>query len=160
MKSIGTRLSCLAVCGMLAAGSIGCQTKAGTGAAVGTGLGALAGAVVGHQTGKKEEGALVGAAIGGITGGLLGNAEDQKDRADAAVAQASHEASMRQYEQRAMTNSDVISMKSQGFSDQHIANTMRHRGGRFQTDPAAQAYLLQNGVSESLINTMQGYSTN
>jgi hypothetical protein len=56
----------------------------------------------------------------------------------------------------AVTNQDVIAMTQQGFSDDHIVNTIRHRGGRFDTSPAAQGYMKQMGVSERVLGAMMG----
>src|SRR5437879_1260073 len=52
---------------VLAAGTIGCETKAGTGALIGGGAGAGIGAIIGHNShGRTAEGALIGGAAGAI----------------------------------------------------------------------------------------------
>lgn len=157
MPSMISRLIPLMLLCGLSVPQMGCQTKAGTGAALGSGAGALAGAIIGHQTGNAAEGALIGAALGGAGGGLYGHSQDEKDRADAAVAHAAHTDMMRQAEQRALTNAEVIQMAQNGFSDQHVIMTIQHRGGRFQTDPASQSHLKQNGVSEPVMQAMMRY---
>src|SRR5436305_13024776 len=68
-------------CGVLGAGVMGCETKAGTGALVGGAAGAGIGAIVGHNShGRTGSGALIGGAVGAIGGALIGNEMDKADR--------------------------------------------------------------------------------
>ncbi len=63
-------------------GSIGCETKAGTGALVGGAAGAGLGAIIGNNShGRTGSGALIGGAVGAVGGGLIGNEMDKSDRA-------------------------------------------------------------------------------
>jgi uncharacterized protein YcfJ len=136
----------------------GCQNMNNTenGALLGSLLGAGTGAIIGHQTGHRNEGALIGAAAGLIGGGLAGKAQDNAEERDAAMRYARHTDLNRRIDMIAVTNQDVISMTQQGFSDEHIVNTMRHRGGRFDTSPAAQGHMKQMGVSEKVLSAMMG----
>ena len=139
-------------------GAAGCQNLNHTenGALLGSLLGAGTGAIIGHQSGHRDEGALIGAAAGLLGGGMMGKAQDNADQRDAAVRYAQHTEMNRRADMVAVTNQDVIAMTQQGFSDDHIVNTMRHRGGRFDTSPAAQGYMKQMGVSERVLAAMMG----
>src|SRR5436305_12256758 len=68
-------------CGVLGAGVMGCETKAGTGALVGGAAGAGIGAIIGHNShGRTGSGALIGGAVGALGGALVGNEMDKADR--------------------------------------------------------------------------------
>jgi len=70
-------------CGVLCAGVVGCETKAGTGALIGGAAGAGIGAIVGHNShGRTGSGALIGGAVGAIGGALIGNEMDKADKQD------------------------------------------------------------------------------
>lgn len=64
----------------MAASSVGCASKTGTGAVVGTGAGALAGAAIGG-----DEGAVIGALLGAAVGAGIGAHMDAMDRQRAAA---------------------------------------------------------------------------
>jgi uncharacterized protein YcfJ len=154
----GVRLTIGSATMVAAIGAAGCQNLNNTenGAILGSLLGAGTGAIVGHQSGHRDEGALIGAAAGLLGGGLMGKAQDNAEQRDAAVRYAQHTEMARRADMVAVTNQDVIAMTQQGFSDEHIINTMRHRGGRFDTSPAAQGYMKQMGVSERVLGAMMG----
>ncbi|MFN0053534.1 MAG: YMGG-like glycine zipper-containing protein [Planctomycetales bacterium] len=143
--------------GLIAAAGIGCsnmnntQKGAGLGAAGGAGLGAI----VGKQLGNTGAGAAIGAIAGTATGALVGNAKDEADKRDNYARQAAYERSLRTREQRAMSNRDVLDMVAGGSSDHIIVNTIKNRGGRFDTSPQAIVYLQKYGVSDQVIETMQ-----
>src|SRR5271167_3355735 len=136
----------LAICGVLVstcAFGTGCQTpdnsNAVGGAVVGTGLGALTGAIVGSAFGRRDAaaGALIGAAAGGIGGALVGHAQDEKNQETRNAVQAQYQQAAAAAEQRAMHNDDIVYMVKSGVSEQVIMNSMRERGGRFDTSPEA-----------------------
>src|SRR5579863_10043885 len=139
----------------------GCQTtdnsNAVTGGVLGTGLGALTGAIVGSAFGRRDAaaGALIGAAAGGIGGALVGHAQDEKNEQNAKAAQAQYQQAQAAAEQAALTNADIIYMVKSGLSAQVIVNSVRSRGGRFDTSPDAIVQLKANGVSDYLIQVMQ-----
>src|SRR5580704_3540131 len=154
----------LPVCGMLVLSCLsntGCQTtdnnNAVGGAVVGTGLGALTGAIVGSAFGRRDAaaGALIGAAAGGIGGALVGHAQDEKNQQTRDAVQAQYQQAAAAAEQRAMHNDDVVYMVKSGVSEQVIMNSMRERGGRFDTSPEAIVNLKSNGVSDAVIYAMQ-----
>jgi uncharacterized protein YcfJ len=151
-------------CGMLLLSCLsntGCQTtdnnNAVGGAVVGTGLGALTGAIVGSAFGRRDAaaGALIGAAAGGIGGALVGHAQDEKNQQTRDAVQAQYQQAAAAAEQRAMHNDDVVYMVKSGVSEQVIMNSMRERGGRFDTSPEAIVNLKSNGVSDAVIYAMQ-----
>ncbi|HET6325552.1 MAG TPA: glycine zipper domain-containing protein [Planctomycetaceae bacterium] len=152
------------VCGMLVLScfsNTGCQTtdnnNAVGGAVVGTGLGALTGAIVGSAFGRRDAaaGALIGAAAGGIGGALVGHAQDEKNQETRNAVQAQYQQAAAAAEQRAMHNDDIVYMVKSGVSEQVIMNSMRDRGGRFDTSPEAIVNLKSNGVSDAVIYAMQ-----
>src|SRR5436305_71966 len=70
--------------GVLGAGIVGCETKAGTGALIGGAAGAGLGAIVGHNShGRTGSGALIGGAVGALGGALIGNEMDKQDKREA-----------------------------------------------------------------------------
>lgn len=133
----------------------GCATNTQTGALVGTGIGTGLGAVIGHQIGKGTEGALIGAALGAGTGALAGNAQDERERRDAAYRYAARAEATRQAHARAMTNRDVIDLTRAQVSDSVIQSAIQDRGGIFDTSPAGIIALKQAGVSDAIIQCMQ-----
>jgi uncharacterized protein YcfJ len=146
-------LSCLS--------NTGCQTtdnsNAVTGGVLGTGLGALTGAIVGSAFGRRDAaaGALIGAAAGGVGGALLGHAQDEKNQEVKTAVQAQYQQAQSAAEQNALHNNDILFMVKNGTSDQIIINSMRQRGGRFDTSPDAIVQLKANGVSDAVIYAMQ-----
>jgi uncharacterized protein YcfJ len=136
----------------------GCQNNTQTGAALGTGAGALAGTIIGHQVGHKGAGALIGGLAGGLTGAAVGNAKDVREQKEAAVAQAAHVQASQQAAQRALNNSDVITMSQNGLNDDIIINSIRTRGGRFRTNSEALIHMQNAGVSKQVMLEVQRHS--
>ena len=62
----------------LVVGSVGCASKAQTGAIIGAGGGAAVGAVIGRAAGNTAAGAVIGAAIGGGAGAIIGGYMDEQ----------------------------------------------------------------------------------
>jgi hypothetical protein len=154
----------LPVCGMLVLSCLsntGCQTtdnsNAVGGAVVGTGLGALTGAIVGSAFGRRDAaaGALIGAAAGGVGGALIGHAQDEKNQEVKTAVQAQYQQAAAAAEANALHNNDILFMVKNGTSDQLIINSIRQRGGRFDTSPEAIVQLKANGVSDAVIYAMQ-----
>jgi len=135
----------------------GCSNMNNTqsGALAGTGLGAVAGAVIGAASGHPGEGALIGAAAGAATGGLVGNAEDQREQKDAAIAQAQHQQAVSQAMANAVTESDVVTMTRNNVGDSVIINALRTRGCRWDSSPDSVIRLKHEGVSDEVIRAMQ-----
>lgn len=137
---------------------LGCQNNTQTGAAVGAGAGSLAGAILGHQVGHKGAGALIGGLAGGLSGAAVGNAKDAREDREAAMTHAAHAEASRRAAQRALTNSDVMTMAQNGLDDEIIINAIRTRGGRFRTNSEALIHLQNAGVSNRVIMEVQQHS--
>lgn len=150
------RILLLAVFGLLPLGS-GCahMTHSGRGALVGSGLGAATGAIIGNQSGNSGGGALIGAAAGALGGALLGQTHDAMDDRDAALARAYSAEQHAAFQQTALSNTDVILMAQNGLGPDVIVNSIRTRGGQFDTSPPGLIALKQNGVPDSVIAVMQ-----
>lgn len=142
---------------VVAGASAGCAQMSPThmGALAGTGFGAATGAVIGSGSGNAGEGALIGAAAGALGGALLGNAEQSRMERDAALARAQNVEFQNHVMQTALTNTDVILMAQSGLGDDVIVNSIRTRGGRFDTTPQALVMLKNSGVSDAVVREMQ-----
>ncbi len=129
----------------------------------GSGLGAATGAIIGHQSGNAGTGALIGATAGAIGGALVGNAQQARSDRDAAYAYAAQTAAqpvpVYPANASAITNTDVIFMTQNGLSDDVIINSIRSRGGQFDTNPHALTSLKASGVSNTVISVLQNYET-
>jgi uncharacterized protein YcfJ len=144
---------------LLAIVGTGCSNMNNTqkGAAVGGAGGAVVGAIVGKQLGNTGAGAAIGAVTGLVGGALVGKSEDDTEAKENAERAAVHEQEMRVREERAVTNSDVISMAQNGINDNLICNEIRTRGGRFDTSPQSIINLQRSGVTDRVIQVMQNY---
>jgi hypothetical protein len=144
--------------GALIVGScLGCSNMNNTqkGAVVGTAGGAGLGAIIGKQLGNTGAGAAIGAVAGLAGGSLIGNAEDNKEQAEQAQAQAAYQQNVAARQARAVTNSDIISLAQEGVNDDIICNEIRTRGGNFDTSAQAIIYLQRAGVDSRVIQAMQ-----
>lgn len=68
----------LALTGLLGTTTVGCATKAQTGAAAGAGAGAVLGGLIGKYAGSTVMGALTGAVVGGAAGAVIGDYMDRQ----------------------------------------------------------------------------------
>jgi uncharacterized protein YcfJ len=116
------------------------------------------GAIVGKQLGNTGAGALIGGLAGTATGAIVGNAKDEADKRDTYARQAAYERNLRHQENRAVTNRDVVDMVHNNVTDRTIINTIRDRGGRFDTSPHAIIALQKSGVSDVVIEAMQNHN--
>ena len=163
MKSFSSSLKILAI-GVISAGLLGCESKAGSGALIGGGTGALVGGVIGNNShGRTAEGALIGGAIGAIGGGLVGHGMDKND--EKAAERRDYE---RDYDRRnggaqpqwresanGITKSEVITWTDQGVRDDIIIDRIDRSGTVFRLSAADQNDLRDHGVSESVIRAMK-----
>src|SRR5438309_7576790 len=93
--------------GAMGISSIGCESKAQTGALVGAGGGALLGGAIGSLSHSRAgAGAAIGAGAGAIGGYLVGNEMDKKDQKarDAAAARSATTARSDDYQSPAPRN--------------------------------------------------------
>jgi hypothetical protein len=86
---------------------------------------------------------------------LIGNAEDNKEEAEQAQAQAAYQRNLSARQARAVTNSDIVNLAQEGVGDDIICNEIRTRGGNFDTSPQAIIYLQRAGVDSRVIQAMQ-----
>ena len=135
----------------------GCQNMNNTqsGALVGTGLGAATGAIIGEASGHAGGGALIGAAAGALGGALVGNAADERQEHDVAVAQAQYAHAQSAAIARALTEADVVTMAHNGVTDPVIINSLHTRGCQWDGSPNAVIRLKQQGISDQVIQVMQ-----
>lgn len=148
----------------IGAGVMGCDTKAGTGAAVGAGGGALIGGIIGNQSkGRGTEGALIGAAAGAIGGALVGNAMDQEDRRRAerqhwerVRRERDREAQMDpRYAPPPIMTRDVVEWSRNGTPDDVIIDRIWRSGSVFYLTARDENELRDAGVREPVIRAMR-----
>jgi len=132
---------------------IGCQSspnRAPEGALIGGLLGAGAGTIIGNQSKNRDkgrtEGAIIGGAVGALTGALAGS-QMQKQPAQAPGAAVN---------QNQMSIQQIVNMSSQGVNEDVIVDRIRLTNSKFNLTPDDINYLRQNGVSQKVINAMQG----
>ena len=148
---------------LLAAGVVGCETKAGTGALIGGGGGALAGGAIGSMShARAGEGALIGAGIGAIGGALIGHSMDKADQKKTEERYAE-----RDYDRRhtatgsaapqtlGVSKGDVVTWTQQGTRDDLIIDRIERSGTVFHLTAADESDLRDRGVSESVIRAMR-----
>ena len=138
-------------CAFAACGCANQQNHAVEGAAVGGILGAGAGAIIGHQGGHTGGGALIGGALGALGGGLLGTnmPKAQQSQATETVAPAAQGS-------RQISIDEVVTMAGQGVNDDVIIDRIHASNSRFTLTPAQVDMLKMKGVSQRVINAMQG----
>lgn len=146
--------------GVLSAGIIGCESKAGTGALIGGAAGAGIGAIIGHNShGRTAEGALIGGAVGAIGGGLIGNEMDKQDKKDEKRERERYERENRdtRYESRvqSVTKEDVIRWHDRGDRDEVIMDRVDRSGTVFHLSSRDENQLRDAGVSEEVIRSMK-----
>ena len=143
----------LTVCLALALSAIGCQntqTRATEGAVVGGVLGAAAGGIIGHQSHHGAEGAGIGAAVGAISGAIIGS-QIQKQPQSGQAAPATQATSSNQ-----MTIQQVVDLTKQGAHEAVIIDKIHLTNSKFTLTPEDIVYLKQQGVSQKVIDAMQG----
>lgn len=138
------------------------QTNQQRGATFGGLAGAIAGGLIGDHNDEAGAGAAIGGVVGAVAGGILGNAADKDAaiaRQEAAYYQAQRNQQYAQQQaairQSAVTLNDVINMSRSGLSDQVIVNQVRQRGYLGKLSVADIIALHEQGVSETVITTLQ-----
>jgi hypothetical protein len=146
-------------CGVLGAGVIGCETKAGTGALVGGAAGAGIGAIVGHNShGRTGSGALIGGAVGALGGALIGNEMDKADKRDAHRERDydNYSASRgTRTSAAAVTRADVIEWTRRGDRDEQIIDRIDRSPSVIRLSARDENDLRDAGVSEGVIRAMK-----
>ena len=151
----------------------GCSTKAGTGAAAGGAGGAAAGGAIGAASGAPVfgVGAIVGGVAGATIGGIIGasaDKNDQKHREEAtrvseaakknpAVAAAVRDSTTADLNGDGWTTMDeVVALKEAGLNDEQMIDRLRHTQQVFYITSDQQSYLAEHGVSNKVIQSMNG----
>jgi uncharacterized protein YcfJ len=145
------RIFVLVVCVALVFLTCGCQsnkTRTAEGAVIGGVLGATAGGIIGHQSHHGAEGAGIGAAVGAIAGGIIGS---QIEKPGQATSQAAQPPSSNQ-----MTLQQIVDLSKQGVNEDVIIGKIRQTNSRFTLTQIDIDYLKEQGVSQKVIDAMQG----
>ncbi|MEN6450519.1 MAG: glycine zipper domain-containing protein [Thermoguttaceae bacterium] len=129
----------------------GCATYTGNGAALGGLLGAGTGAVVGSAVGSPGTGALVGAGVGALGGAAVGNAMDESEARNRAIAQQLG----RPVTPGAVTIGEVIAMSRANVREDLIINHVRAHGIAAPLTTDDLINLPRQGVSSQVIAVMQ-----
>ena len=151
--------------------SVGCESKAQTGALVGAGGGALLGGAIGSLSHSRAgAGAAIGAGAGAIGGYLVGNEMDKKDQKnrDAAAARSARTARSEDYQSPAPRNTvapgdgvsrdDVIRWSKDGVKDEVIIDRIERSGTAFRLTAADETALRDANVSEEVLRAMKNTS--
>src|SRR4051794_13819761 len=131
-------------------GSVGCETKAQTGALVGAGGGALVGGAIGSLSHSRAgAGAAIGAGVGALGGYLVGNEADKKDQKarDAAARDSARTSNYNGYQsapppkaatptQGGLTRDNVIQWTRDGVKDEIIIDRIERSGTAFRLTAA------------------------
>ncbi len=117
--------------------------------------GAGVGAAIGDAQGNTAAGAALGTAFGALTGATIGNGLDTVEANNQALIEQS--LSVRQTSRTAMN--DAITMTRAGLSDQVIIQQLSSQGLVGSLSTADLIALKNEGVSDSVIRTMQASST-
>lgn len=142
---------CLAVVLSLMLFGTGCEnrkTRAAEGAVVGSVLGAAAGGIIGHQSGSGAEGAGIGAAVGAISGAIIGS---QIERPQSQTTSEAQPANPNQ-----LTQQEIVNLTKQGVHEDVIIDKIHLTNSKFNLTALDIDYLKQQGVSQKVINAMQG----
>lgn len=141
--------SVLVVLAVVSCGCASSENNAVGGAVVGGAVGAGAGAIIGHQSGRAGGGALIGGALGALTGALVGTNTPKHQAAQ--PSQASGQVNSQQ-----VSIDEIVTMAGQGVNDDVILDKIRVSNSRFTLTSAQVEVLKQKGVSQRVINAMQG----
>lgn len=138
------------LCSFVALSAIGCQnakTRAAEGAVIGGVLGAAAGGIIGHQSHHGGEGAAIGAAAGAVTGAIIGSQIEKP----AQPTQAQPAANPNQ-----MSIQQIVELTKQGVNENVIIDKIHLTNSKFNLSSNDIAYLKQQGVTQKVIDAMQG----
>lgn len=147
-KALAVVLSTGAI--LLTAGCQNAQTRSGEGAIIGGVLGAAAGGIIGHQSRHGGEGAAIGAAAGALTGALVGSSIPKNQQ----VTQG--EAATKTANPNQISTQQIIDLSKQGVNEKVIIDKIRLSNSKFTLTAADTAYLKEQGVSQKVIDVMQG----
>ena len=160
MFTHGPKVAGFVVLLAVAAGSLGCETKAQTGALVGGAGGAAIGGLIGstHKS-QAGAGALIGAGVGAIGGYIVGNELDKKDQREGGATASDHgrysESSVPISRELTVSKKDVIRWTNEGVKDEIIIDRIDRSGTRFEVRASDENELRDAGVSEEVVRAMK-----
>ena len=143
------KISVLFLCLSFAGAILGCESnksRVAEGAVIGGLLGGAAGGIIGHS----GQSAGIGIAAGALTGALIGS-QIEKHKADPKYAAVSPGANPNQ-----MSLQQIIDLSKQGVHEDVIIDKMRLSGSKYILSTQDMDYLKSQGVSQKVINAMQG----
>jgi uncharacterized protein YcfJ len=154
--------------GAMGMSSVGCETKAQTGALVGAGGGALVGGAIGSLSHSRAgAGAAIGAGVGAIGGYVVGNEMDKKDQKKRDAAAASDARTSSDYRSQparstattdGVSRDDVIRWSKDGVKDDVIIDRIQRSGTTFSLTPTDETALRDANVSEDVVRAMKNPS--
>ncbi|HEV8291121.1 MAG TPA: glycine zipper domain-containing protein [Tepidisphaeraceae bacterium] len=157
--------------GAMGISSVGCESKAQTGALVGAGGGALLGGAIGSLSHSRAgAGAAIGAGVGALGGYVVGNEMDKKDQKnrDVAAANSARTSSSNSYQSPppsrvapttdGLSRDDVIRWSKDGVKDEIIIDRIERSGTAFRLTAADENALRDANVSEEVVRAMKNTS--
>lgn len=154
----------------LLVGTVGCENLPGNKQSQGAVIGGATGAAVGAAVAKNNLlGALIGGIIGAGGGYLIGANIDKitgKDQAGAEKAnqraqtnpvtadQAKRATTADVNHDGFVTMDEVVAMEKAGLQDSEIINRLRASGQVFELTEQQKQYLMNQGVSQNVVDTM------
>lgn len=130
------------------------QNRAAEGAVIGGILGAGAGGIVGHQSRHAGEGVAIGAAAGAITGAIVGSSIPKQQQGSQSATGATQGAQTANPNQMSMQQ--IIDMTQQGINENVIIDKIRLSNSKFNLTADDISNLKQKGVTQKVIDAMQG----
>lgn len=143
---------CVGIMALLA----GCetnQTRVAEGSVIGGVVGATAGGIIGHQSGHGLEGAGIGAAAGAVLGGVIGSQIDKPGQKNQATATPANQQASSANQ---MSLQQIVDLTKQGAHEDVIIDKIRLTNSKYNLTADDITYLKNNGVSQKVINAMQG----
>ena len=153
--------------------STGCESLPGEPSTQGAVIGGVGGAAAGAAIGGSEHralGALIGGALGAGGGYIIGANSDKITGKDQSGAQQATQSAQTQpatpQQARDATTADlnrdgfvtldeVVAMQQAGISDQEMLRRLQVTGQVFELTAEQQKYLVDRGVSSSVVSQMQ-----
>ncbi len=131
------------------------STRGKDGAVLGGLTGAVLGGIAGHQNKETVGGIAIGSVVGAVAGGLLGQSQDQAE-----IQQYQYQQQVQQAYQerigRAVSMQDAIMLSQNGLGTNLIVTQIRDHGVTHRLTVSDIIHLHKNGVSEPVIDAMQG----
>ena len=128
------------------------QTRVAEGAGIGGLTGAAAGGIIGNQMrGHAGEGVLIGGALGAASGAAIGS-QINKPR-PAAYSQPAYSSQST----TGLSMREIVELTRERVSSEEIIAKIRATRSHYALTSDDIAYLKREGVSQRVIETMQGY---